>query len=329
MKKNLFFVLLVLIAMTSFSQKIAELPEVVGEVTGLDISGDRIFVTTRRTVHIYTLKGFKHIKEFGKVGRGPGEFRLYFGMDVYDDKLLINSLAKLMFFSHDGKLLKEIRKKKPGLYSHPLGERMVGVDFNNGKRNVNLYDNKLQLLKTIYTSDSSGNTQYYNSDPTVVTDYRVLTDYVSYTIYKNNLFMGDTSKGFWTAVFDASGKKKYEINRKYKKEKITPNSKNEMIKNLTENAKKINKRYNYIFPDYIPAYNYIMVRQDKIYFFCYDSRLKQKIIVTDLKGTFIREVPIADIEGEQTIYNDKLYHIFDNEDEETYELMVVDLNPKN
>ena len=91
------------------------------------------------------------------------------------------------------------------------------------------------------------------------------------------------------------------------------------------------KNWNFLFPDYFPAYRDVKFSDDKIYFITYKNvTQKDEVIITDLKGKFLRKTSIPadpyDRNKRFSIYKDKVYYLVENEGEEMFELHASDLN---
>jgi hypothetical protein len=106
--KYLIFFLVLIFQGFNFAEKLADLPEVM-QPGDFCIFKDRIFIADKDTIHIYSMQGFKHLKQFGRSGSGPGEFYLTLRLEVLPDKLAVNTFGKLIYFSLDGDLIKEIK----------------------------------------------------------------------------------------------------------------------------------------------------------------------------------------------------------------------------
>jgi hypothetical protein len=159
----------------------------------------------------------------------------------------------------------------------------------------------------------------------------MVKDYVAPVVYKNRIYIFDTTKGFFVSVLDASGKKLFEINKEYKRLKVSEEYKNERMRKKREepNFEQWSKMANFVFPEYFPAFRTVRISGDKIYFITYKNiDKKYETIVTDLKGNVLRRTIIPVVPDDRflfTINKDKFYYIIENEDEEMWELHAADL----
>jgi len=93
----------------------------------MDVAGSRLFVGERTEVFVFTLEGEPVIR-FGQEGEGPGEFKVPhmdrgISLHATPDSLLVNSDTKVTFFSHQGRLLLEVKAPpltRPGRWERAL-----------------------------------------------------------------------------------------------------------------------------------------------------------------------------------------------------------------
>jgi hypothetical protein len=321
--KVLIFFFVLIFQGFNFAEKLADLPEVM-QPCDFCIFKDRIFIGDKDAIHIYSLQDFKHLKQFGRSGRGPGEFDFYIRLEVLPDKLAVNTMGKLIYFSLDGDFIKEIRIKPEIRNIHPVGENFVGSIYEGpDTQKMNIYDKNLTFMNTLYLG-SYGHMTYWHSDA-VKNKIRMVKDYVEMQVYKDRIYIGDTRKGFFFEVFDSSGKKLYEVNNKYVPQKIPGDYKKEMIKIKQESPwwDKIKDKAELIFPGYFPAYRDCLFSDDKIYFVTFiSSNDKDETIITDLKGNILGKTYVPSNIKIFTIYKDNVYWLVENEDEEMLELYI-------
>lgn len=327
MRKQKLYILLLLLPTLVFAKKLADLPEVMRAPT-IHIAGERIFLCEEKTIHIYSLKDFRHIKQFCKEGDGPGEYKLYINLEVFPDILVVTSMGKMSTFTHDGELIKDY-KIHPGILTMlQVGSNFVGSLFDKTGQKINLYDKNVELIKNIYEG-GRGKTSYFESGKK--NDLIMVKDYVSPYVYNDKIFIFDTTKGFFVSVLDDKGGKIYEINGDYKRMPVDEEYKNKkmQIEKEDPNWEYYQKRYNYIFPEYFPAFRTAFLTDDKIYFITYKIvDKKHEIIVTDLRGNILRKTFIPPVPNDLLLYTinkERFYYLIENEDEEMWELHVEDI----
>jgi hypothetical protein len=325
MRKLIFFIVLILPGLI-FAEKLVDLAEIMqpGE---FHVYEDRIFIGDNHTIHIYSLKDFKQVKQFGRQGEGPGEFKFNIRLEVFPDKLVVNTRGKLIFFSHDGSLIKEFKTKPEMSNVRPVGPNFVASVYEASKnQKMNIYDKNLKFMNTFYEG-SLGQTIYWHSDAKK-NDVFIVRDYVAPEVYMDRIYVGDTRKGFYFAVYDCTGKKLYDVKNEYKPLKISEEYKKEKIRIREERPgwDRIKNRINLRFPEYFPAYHNIRFSDDKIYFVTFlSSNGKDETIVTDLKGNFLGKTYVPSDIRIFSISKDKLYWLVENEDKEMWELYREDV----
>lgn len=305
----------------NFAGKLADLPEVM-QPRDFSIYRERIFIGDKNTIHIYSMKDFKHLKQFGGYGSGPGEFNLSIRLEVLRDKLAVNTMGKLIYFSLDGDFIKEIKTKPEISIIHPVGENFVGSIYEGpNTQKMNIYDKNLTLMNTLYQG-SLGHATYYDSNAVKI-KVQMVKDYVEIKVYKDRIYIGDTRKGFFFAVYIDTGKKLYEVNNKYVPLKIPEDYKKERTRIEQESPgwDSIKNKVELIFPEYFPAYRDCLFSDDKIYFVTFkSSNGKDETIITDLKGNILGKTYVPSNIWIFTIHKDKPYWLIENEDQEMWEL---------
>ncbi|MFC2155735.1 hypothetical protein ACFLRB_04505 [Acidobacteriota bacterium] len=328
MKKIIFFTfLLMLLATLSPAKKLADLPEVLTSPS-IYVQNNRIYIGEEKTIHIYSLKDFKHLKQFGKEGEGPGEFKFFMELEALSQQLVVNTMGKAIIFLLEGVFLEEFRTPMSIRGICPVGNNFVGYAsvIKKGKtqprQTINFYDRKFNLLKTIHDG-YLGQTVFFESGTKKKQDLFMVRDYVAFSIYKDRVFFGDTTKGFFCSVSDSSGKKLYDIKRKYEKLKISEDYKKKIMKIKQESPhwQRNKKLFNYLFPEYFPAFRAVRFSGDKIYFVTYTNESnRDEVVVTDLKGNFIKKTSIPSDPYNRdswfSIYKNQVFYLMRVEDEE-------------
>ena len=113
-----------------------------------------MYVTEGESILVYSLDNLKLNNKFGKKGEGPGEIISPFYIIPLKNKLFINSLGKVSFYSKEGRLISEIKSDTNGRNFFPLSNGYAGFVNNIVEKNifftVNLYNNKLDFVKELY-----------------------------------------------------------------------------------------------------------------------------------------------------------------------------------
>jgi len=320
----------------------------------IDIQKDRLYVMDTDQVRVYSMKDFSLIKSFGKKGEGPGEYKIHPGLPLslkaFNDFLIVESIDKITYFSLDGKYMKEKRKSPVLGKISPIGKYYIGrrifhpQDGSLSTTAIKIYDHNFNEIKELYKQTYLRQGAYPN--------FRWILgkECLHYQVADNKIFVEKSDKDFLIHVYDFSGKKLYEIKKDYKKIPITSDNKKNMIKDLeldpdTQGVlkqykvtwKEFSKNFKYDFPSHRPPIKSMEIDNNKIYISTFRTENnKVETIVMDLKGNVLKTAFIEPSAKEwimalllgiklETIHNDKIYYIQENEDEEEWELFVKEI----
>lgn len=353
MNKLRVFLLIVLMGTVgnlAFSTNLGTLAEVL-KPTYIDVSRNEVFILEGATIFVYSLNNLNLLKKFGKAGEGPGELKFYPDFSnmikVFPDHIIAVSIDKMLYYSREGKLLKE-QKTSPIFRNEmiPLGENfVVKKRLQVGERRVqytslNIYNPKTKETKELHRQllPYSGATRKINLIP----------DPIYFQVYNDKLFVEKSSEGFVIDVLNSKGEKIYVINRKYEKIPVTDMYREDAIKLQKEDANYIRmqftwedfkKRFNVIFPDHLPPIKDFIVTDNKIYVQTYNKQKnKQGYVIMDLKGKILKRLYLPLVKqpnfSEQmmgsgskyfSICNNKFYYLHEDEDNEEWEVHVQNI----
>jgi len=319
----------------------------------IDIYQDRLFVMDADKILVFSLKDLKLLNSFGKKGEGPGEYKTVLNMPLrlqaHKEFLLVESIDKLLYFTSEGKYLREKRKLPLLGLVTPIGKNYVArrivqpQDGSLSTTTVKIYNQDLEEIKELYRQDFIQQGAF----PNLHLDMG--KDFLLYRVADNKIFVEQSKKGFVIEVFDFQGKKLYEINKTFKKLPITASHKKQILKDiemdpqiqrqLTQFGFKWNefsKNFHFDFPAHFPPINTMDIDNNKIYVTTFRTKdNKDEYIIMDLKGKVLKKtfVPrtakqwvMAVMMGVrlETIHNNKIYYIQENEDED-WELLVQEI----
>jgi len=165
----------------------------------------------------------KYINSFGKFGEGPGEFSELYGFDFVKDQIYLQSRSKIVFFSLEGKLIKEIRKPR---YSHFLilknGNLIESfLEYNAGNKHG------LTVEKLYLCSSEFKRLKLLLEDSEIVKPGMPFKDFINkieikYSVGSGEIIVSQRNKGFLFHVFDDNGKLLFKIkNSDSEKIKVT------------------------------------------------------------------------------------------------------------
>jgi hypothetical protein len=351
MKTLLVLVLILLTVWPGFSKLLGPMPEVM-KPDNITISENELYIVEGSEISIYSLKDLKLIQKFGKKGEGPGEFislpNFYNKIIVFPDYLLVEGANKMIYFSKQGELIKEKKKSLVAVLAIPLGENYVLNRFKQGEdkllySTVTLCNPELEEIKELYRQKHV----QQGVPPTAKLD--IVMDFVYFSVCENKIFIERSPEGFIVDVYDQQGKKLYRIEKEYEKIEVTEDHKQEIIElfkndpNIKQASQQfggwneLKKMITLNFPKYYPPIQEMVLTGNKIYLQTYKLKDNQsEYVVMDLKGNIIKRVYLPRFENtplmakllgakRHTIYNDKLYYLLENEDEEEWELYMEDL----
>ncbi|HOP60897.1 MAG TPA: 6-bladed beta-propeller [Candidatus Saccharicenans sp.] len=227
-----------------------------GELTSMDVDSDgNIYVLDgkEKKIKVFDSAG-KFVKKFGEKGQGPGELNLPVSLQVTPAREIVigdASNQKLMFFSYDGKFLREMSTamKARGLVlplfdsqGNIIGQQIVQAE---GKiiREVRKYDRELNSLFTLASVDITGVIQGKIDPFRMVFSYQFGKD--------NSIYCGDLDK-YEIKVFSPEGKPIKRILKDYVPVKLTEKDKEEFFGRMPEIDPQSKERIKFseVFPPY-------------------------------------------------------------------------------
>ena len=299
-----------------------------------------IFNGTEQTMNIYSKNDARLKTTFGGKGEGPGEFRWMQGFRVCTNYLFINSPGKNSYFSKKGELLKELKCPPSLIPCQPVGNNYVTRDYSkSSERDINspYMETKIILVGPDFKTkkilfQKNLNSAYEFNSKTGQNEAWIFSDYCSFKIYKDNIYIGLSSlESFFFMVFDANGKQLYEINRPYRKQEIPELFKETIRKKQYTMMSNENQKVKIQFYDYFPSFCNFEVADDRIYVFLYPEIDRQRILILDLKGKLlaVNLIPFDLKSLERSsyrilfsnlIHNGESYYIKDNLETDKWEL---------
>jgi len=344
--KILIFLLLFLCVAPLFPQKLAELPGV-DHPAAMAIADSILYICDRESIHLFQLKPFRFIEKFGRRGEGPGEFNSAPHLAVYPNHLFINTMGKIMKFSKKGEFLEQ--SKIPFTYFYvyyPLMQtwpNYVGLPLKRIEdtatfiHTVNIYDSQLKLIKEIYQGNSPEILPPPRPGSKIIKqDYEVIPDCLEVAVQDNKIYVGDTRRGFFIAVYSNTGEHLFDIEKKYRKVKVSDEFKKEFWQELraSERWEQLKQRFNYLIKDYYPAFYSMKIQQKKIYVTTYTQKDSlYELVVLDLQGKILKRdfsFPLdpdfrvltgtTSFSSQYAVYDDIIYYVVLNESTMLYEL---------
>ena len=329
---------LFLISGLLYGGSVATLEEVLNP-SGMYVDDNQLYVTDGVNVFIYSLKDYKLVKRFGKLGDGPAEFRISTTggfpllLDVQGDDLLVNSQNRLSFFSKKGVFIKE--RKIEGLlgsYYQRIGKGYIGMRSIFVKQTVYfgifLFDDKFNTTKEIIRRK-----HYIQRNQ----KFNPIGGPMSFALDSANnqiaIYPNDGSGSFY--VFNHKGEKKTVITPALDRIKLTAEHKKRTL-HFYQTDIRIKKYWRFMkplmeFPEHFPMVRGFATNDSKIYIVTsYQKNTSSRILTYDGNGKLIQDKyyplvlknflevsPFA-------VKNNKIYQLAENEDEE-WELRITNI----
>ncbi|MCP5049316.1 MAG: hypothetical protein GY940_19255 [bacterium] len=336
-----------------FTGEVRSLPEVL-KPDNITVHGNKLYVVEGAEISIYSLEDLSLTRKWGTSGEGPGELRVVPGyvnkVRVISGSVVAESFDKLIYFSSEGNLQKEIKKKSFQIVQAvPIGANFVvaRTRIDTEKKImyycICLYNSKMEETKEIYRElhPQQGLSFPVTLDMTV--------NFIRFEVVDDKFFIEESGKGFLIEVFDKEGEKLYQIQHPFEKIKLTGDHEKEIIERFKADPliklqiqanggwAALKKLMNMKFPDTYPAIKSFEISNNKIYVQTYKVvEGKSEYVVMDFKGKIIKRVYLAKFENTpilsqilgaklHTIHDNKLYYLMENEDEEEWELHVEEI----
>jgi len=342
--------LLIIFIQLANAEKLGVITEVL-KPEAIEIHGDRLFVVEGAHFTVYNLDKLNFLVQFGREGEGPGELKavpmLPNTIGVIPEKIFVDGMGKVIFYSRDFKFQKEIKKKYMTFKTKPVGENFVAMRLLPVGKNVYyfsvlLMDSEMNQIRELYKQE------YRETD----TDIDMVLDSIHFDVYKNKIYIEKSKLGFKIAVFNSQGNLEMEIVKEKKAPVLTAQDKQDLMENFKQdNLVKMmvereggwmnfKNKMNFIYPDTFPLIQDILVTDDKIFIATFHQKnRKRKYIVMDLKGSILNTIylPIPRESSYLTkamgrdnrfygVAKHRYYYLIENPDSEEWEIHAVDLD---
>jgi hypothetical protein len=361
MKRITFLLFFVLLGSLLFPVKLGTLAELI-DPDNITLYNDELYVVQGPTIFVYSLKDMQFIRKFGKKGQGPGELMAIPGtpnrISVQKDYILAESYVKLIWFTKEGKLIKERKKPSFLLFGFiPIegkeekekfvARRVLLHGKNTSYDTICIFDGELKVIKELYKQKWI---QQGFQPPLMKLE--MVPDFITYKVYNGKIFIDGSDKGFIIEILDTEGNKLQQIKKEDRKIKFTAADKDRILNRFKEDKyikaqssmvggwNQLKNMLTMNFPNTYPPIRDIEVSDDKIFIRTYKrvkdkGQAKEEYVVMDFKGNILRRVMAPEIltsaQQQQwgakmnTIHNGKLYYLLENIDEETWELHVHEM----
>lgn len=300
---------------------------------------DKLYILEKTTIYIYSAKDYKLIKKFGREGEGPREFKTTpFGPPMNlcfsEGRMTVNSMNKITFLTPEGEYKSEI-KAPPNLVFYPIKDKYVAVGpaVTEDRRFII----SLRLLDAQFKAEKL----FHRTEVDVGNNIRIELPFGPYTyrpIYKDRIYIASSITDFVIDVYQPDGKKLYQIKKSFAKVKV-PDSYKSMVHQWFKTDPQFRRFYDgfknsIIFKEHYPAMRDMLVAEDAIYVITYSRKGDLwELVAMDLKGKELKRtfvplspyIPYTYYPILFTVYQGKFYSLIENEDEEGWDLHIIDL----
>ncbi len=289
------------LAYSGQTERIFALPEIVRPRQIVAEKG-RVYFVDSRNVTVYNLSDGRFLKKIGKLGQGPGEFSSSPSrLSIVGDRLIVKDVVSFEVFSLEG-----VHKgwiKQPVTIAFypflPVGRNFVGFPMlrdDDGSLiapSGHIWDSNLKLKRKFFgelpafppAPPPPGSPQTKGRS-----DKFLIRDYGDYTVYGDQIYVADSSKGFSISVFDENGILLREIKHSFDAVKV-PNSFIDDVVKKWKTLRDWRTHYFYldpVVPKYFPAIIDFKIDKDRIYALTAAKKNNlYEIIVMDLEGKIL------------------------------------------
>jgi len=291
------------------------------------VSGNRIYIAEKTSIHIYSKKDLVYIKKAGRQGEGPGEFRLIMGLTAGDNYVSGSDPARILFFSPNGEYIRELKSTAFCTHFAPLGRISVGsdaIDENNvGYYTINLFDRHLEKGMELFRFERIMQTKSH---------FNPLKKQSSFYVSNEKVFLNDSNRQIF--CFNSNGKKINTITLKEPPLTVAKEFKTNFMDYL-KNHKRLNVMYEMFknstqFPKYFPIIQFFRVDATHIYVITYQQKNRDyRCVILDHQGKLLKKtflpVRFKDIRTPFPfdIKNNVFYQVLEDEQSEETTLAVT------
>ena len=341
MKKFLILFFLISLTVPVCSAGEVAIPDIY-KPDSITVNENYIYITQGVEVFIHSKKDMKLIKKFGQAGEGPREFKKspapwFPSISLYltNNKLLINSLGKISFFSKEGEFLNETSTGTQARYI-PVGDKYIYMYFTAEDKvqyiaadllDVNL-KNRIKLCQFKFPAQEGK-----KRDPILMAR---MAAYLDRYAYKDKFVYPTDSNSI--KIFNSDGKEIASFTPNYTKVPINDTLKKTIDEFFTNDIRYkqpylIDKDRNLIsLPEYMPIFKDYRLADDKIYILSnFKKDGKFETFLYDFSGKLLKKTFIPLVESDMlTLYpfdikDSKIYQLVMDEEEEEFKLHITEI----
>jgi hypothetical protein len=306
------------------AEKVHPLPEIMNP-TIIVVNENKLYISDRYSIIVYSLDDFSILHRFGKKGDGPLEFRYLPFLYFFDEKLWVKSGNKIIIFSKEMKLIKEMRVPIPIMRICPFGDNYLLEHFEYEKNSstlaISIFDKEFNKVKTLCLGEKNVFEIRKENEPIVL-----VGPILRLQCWGGKAFIADGRNGFHIEIYDLAGNKIKEIKKSMERVKTGESQRRNRI-NEARRARAVIRKWHRIknkiqFPEFLPLMRDIHTTDKKLFIKTWGIKDgREEYVVFDLEGNEITTVylPTA-MMYYYSIYNNTFYYVKENEEKEEWEL---------
>jgi len=343
MRSVLIVLMIIISSAVVFPKKVALLPEL-NNPHAIESDGKNFYIADGTTVHIYSMKDFKHTGTFGKRGDGPQEIvpsgENPIQMSVLNDSITLSSFLKMVTFTKTGKPISEKVFHTMYVSLIPFGKNFAAVKLTIDPGNLLIDIYQVLLISPDWNTKK---TLLDFKRPPVIAKNQVgitIPLFTHLAVENNLLYVFDHQHDKEFMIFNPEGKLIKTLPVGLQKIKITESIKNEVLDYLIQRKthKKIGEKTEdfkklVYFREYFPSVRLFKVKDGIIYIQTYEKKGKEfRFVLMDLNGKILKSLflPVEALDilqfGSHTTFcfdKNTYYYLQENEEDENWELHSV------
>jgi hypothetical protein len=306
------------------AENVHTLPEIM-KPNIIAVNENKLYISDQYSIIVYSLVDFSVLHRVGGKGEGPLEFSFLPFLNFFDGKLWVKSGGKIMIFSKEMKLIKEMRVPISLMRIYPFGDNYI-LDHNEYEKNsstyaISIYDKEFNKVKTLCRGEKKLFERKKENEPIVL-----VSPILRFQCWGDKAYIADGRKGFHIDIYDLAGNKIKEIKKSMKRVKTGESQKRNRI-NEVMRARAAVRNWHRIknkiqFPEYLPLMRDIHAADKKLFIKTWGMKGgREEYVVFDLNGNEITTVYLSTaLMYYYSIYNNTFFYIKENEEMEEWEL---------
>ena len=306
----------------------------------IKVADDRIYIVEGANILVFSLQNLSLIQQFGKPGEGPGELKVaefwFNSLTVLPGHIFVDGYDKVVYFSKEGRFMREAKKPVGISRIVPVGDNFVAVKLDHIEGDVQyqclyFYDSDLKFVKELCRQESPIQSMTRKTE--------MIPDVLNFAVWGDRIFVEKSRSGFVVEVFDSQGKRLYEIEKKYERIPVGKEHKEAALEKFKNDPfvmrigfEQFKKFSEFVWPDTLPAIRDFMVADGKMYIRTFRTTDDQENwMILDLDGHTLAQVYVPRLDSAPLMANlygvnyfsidkDMIYFLRYNEKTDDWEL---------